>query len=88
MTVVFTVTLGLLVVAATMVLIRLLRGPSTLDRILAVDVLLMLTVAGVAVEMAMSLRGANLALLAAVALLGFVSSVTGARLVEDKETHR
>lgn len=88
MTVVYAITLGLLVAAALLTLGRLLRGPSTLDRILALDVLVVLTAAGVAVEMGISASGSNLALLVAVVLLAFVGAVTVARLAERRESHR
>lgn len=88
MTVVFAITLGLLVLAGVLTLARLLLGPSTLDRILAVDVLVMLIAAGVAVELGISSSGANLALLVAVVLLGFVGSVAAVRLAERRESHR
>lgn len=88
MTIVFATTFVLLAVAAGCVTARLARGPRTLDRILAVDVLVVLIVAGVAVEMAMSSRGTNIALLLTVALLGFISSVSAVRLAENRREHR
>lgn len=85
---VFTVTFGLLCLAGLLVLVRLLRGRSTLDRIVALDVLITLIVAATAVGMALSRSGANMALLAAFALLAFIGSVSAARLVERKEPYR
>jgi multicomponent Na+:H+ antiporter subunit F len=43
--VVFGVVLGLLCVAGALTLVRLLRGPDTLDRIVALDVFVILIVA-------------------------------------------
>lgn len=88
MTVVFIVAFGMLAAAGLLTLWRLLRGPSTLDRVLALDVLLVLIVAGVAMGMAASLRGLNLALLLSVALLSFIGSVSAVRLVERWGEHR
>ncbi|MQA14506.1 MAG: sodium:proton antiporter [Pseudonocardiaceae bacterium] len=88
MTTVFTITLTLLCVAGVLTLVRLLRGPSTLDRIVAVDVFIILIVAGAAVYVAVYRDGANITLLAAVALLGFVGTATAARLAERREGHR
>ncbi|MFF5992557.1 monovalent cation/H+ antiporter complex subunit F [Prauserella flavalba] len=88
MTVVFAITFALLGLAGLMILLRLVRGPRTLDRILAVDVLVVLIVAGTSVGMAMSLRGIYIALLVAVALLGFVGSISVVRLVERREEYR
>lgn len=88
MTAVFVVTLVLLGAAGVLTLVRLLRGPETLDRIVALDVFVVVTVAGTAVYVAYFADGANIPLLAAVALLGFVGSVTAARLAERRERHR
>ncbi len=88
MTTVFTITLVLLCAAAFLTLVRLLLGPSTLDRIVAVDVFVILIVAGAAVYVAVYRDGSNIPLLAAVALLGFVGSATAARLAERRERHR
>lgn len=88
MNVVYLVTFSLLVLAGLFALIRLVRGPRTLDRVLAIDVLVVLIVAGVAVEMAMTGQGMNLSLLVAVALLGFVGSASVVRLAEAKEGRR
>ncbi len=88
MTTVFTITLVLLCAAGFLTLVRLLLGPSTLDRIVAVDVFVILIVAGTAVYVAAYRDGSNIPLLAAVALLGFVGSATAARLAERRERHR
>ncbi|MFC4002428.1 monovalent cation/H+ antiporter complex subunit F [Prauserella oleivorans] len=88
MTIVFGITFGLLGLAGLLTLIRLVRGPRTLDRILAVDVLVVLIVAGTSVGMAMSLRGIYIALIVVVALLGFVGTISVVRLVERREEYR
>ncbi|SFQ73184.1 multicomponent Na+:H+ antiporter subunit F [Amycolatopsis arida] len=88
MTVVFVLTFTLLAVAGLAALVRMLRGPRSLDRLLALDVVLVLIVAGAATDMARTGRGLNLALLVAVALLNFVASVSAVRLVERREQHR
>lgn len=88
MTVVFTITLVLLCAAGFLTLVRLLLGPSTLDRIAALDVFLILIVAATAVYIAAYRDGSNIPLLVAVALLGFVGSATAARLAERRERHR
>lgn len=85
MTVVFALTLVLLSAAALLVLVRLLRGPGALDRIVAVDVLVVLIVAGAAVGVAVQRNGAVIPLLVAVALLGFVGSMTAVRVLEGRE---
>jgi multicomponent Na+:H+ antiporter subunit F len=88
MNVVFLVVVFLLGAAGALTLARLLRGPDTLDRVVALDVLVVLIVAAVAVYAAFHEDGSNIPLLAAVALVGFVGSATAARLVERWERHR
>ncbi|MGP4015568.1 monovalent cation/H+ antiporter complex subunit F [Saccharopolyspora sp. 5N708] len=85
---VFLVTFGLLCVAGLLVVIRLLRGRSTLDRIVSVDVFVTLVVAATCVGMGWQGDGSNIALLAAFALLAFIGSVSAARLIEKKEPYR
>jgi multicomponent Na+:H+ antiporter subunit F len=84
-TVVYTMTLVVLSAAALLVLVRLVRGPTALDRIVAVDVILVLIVAAAAVGLVPEERGVVIPLLVAVVLLGFVGSVVTARLVEHRE---
>lgn len=88
MHVVFVVTLALLCVAGLLVLVRMIRGKTTLDRIVSLDVLVTLIVAGTCVAMGRQQDGSNIALLAAFALLAFIGSVSAARLVEKKEPYR
>jgi multicomponent Na+:H+ antiporter subunit F len=87
-TIVFAVVLGMLGLAAALVLVRMLLGPETLDRIAALDAFVVLIVAGAAVYVAYYEDGSNIPLLAAVALVGFVGSATAMRLVERRERHR
>ncbi len=75
---------GGLTVAALLVLVRLVLGPSVPDRIVALDTLLQVVVAGIAVTAAVTGNGDFLAVLVAVSLLGFLGSVTVARFVERR----
>jgi multicomponent Na+:H+ antiporter subunit F len=84
----FPVALTMLGVAAALTLFRLIRGPSTLDRIVALDVFVVLTVVAAGVYVAYYRDGSNIPLLAAVALVGFVGSTTAARLAVRRERHR
>lgn len=88
MTVVYTIVLVMLTVGGGLTLWRLLRGPTTLDRIAALDVIVVLIVASAAVYAAIFADGSNIPLLAAVALIALVGSATAARLVERWERHR
>jgi multicomponent Na+:H+ antiporter subunit F len=87
-TVVFAIVSGMLAVAALLTLVRLFRGPHALDRIAALDVFVVLVVAGVAVYVAYYREGTNAPLLVAFALLAFVGSAAAARLTERRERHR
>lgn len=82
MTVVYVVTLALLTLAGLLALVRVARGPTDLDRVVALDVLVVLVVAGVTVDIALRHESWNLALIGSVTLLGFLSAVAAARLVE------
>jgi len=81
---VLTVCLLALALAAVLVVVRLVLGPSVPDRIVALDTLLQVVVAGIAVAAAVTRDGSFLAVLVAVALLGFLGSVTVARFVERR----
>lgn len=84
MTVVLWLSFGGLTLAALLVLWRLVLGPSVPDRIVALDTLLQVVVAGIAVTAAVTGDGDFLAVLVAVALLGFLGTVTVARFVERR----
>jgi multicomponent Na+:H+ antiporter subunit F len=73
-----------LAVAGLLLLARLLLGPSVPDRIVALDTMLQVVVAGIAVGAAATGRSYFLAVLVAVALLGFVGTVVVARFVERR----
>lgn len=79
MTVVALVCAVLLTVGAVLTLIRAEKGPSILDRAVALDVLTGVLVSAVAVEAAWSRRIDTVPILVVVALVGFVASVTIAR---------
>jgi len=70
--------------AALLVLVRLVRGPSVPDRIVALDVLVQIVVAGIAVAAAVTRNGTYLSVLVAVSLLGFVGTVSVGRFVERR----
>ena len=73
-----------LTLAAALCLVRLVAGPTVPDRIVALDALLLIVVSGIAVGAAATGDGSFLAVLVAVALLGFVGTVTVARFVEQR----
>jgi multicomponent Na+:H+ antiporter subunit F len=87
-TAVFVAVLGMLGAATVLTVFRLVRGPSTLDRVVAIDVYVVLTVVATGVYVAYYRDGSNVSLMAAVALVGFVGSVAVARLAVRRERHR
>ena len=70
--------------AAVLALVRLVLGPSVPDRIVALDVLVQIIVAGIAVAAAVTRDGTYLSLLVAVSLLAFVGTVTVGRFIERR----
>ena len=79
MTVVVVLAAVLLAAGAVLTLVRAERGPSMLDRTVALDVLTSILVSAVAVHAAWTRRTDTVPLLLALALVGFVGSVTIAR---------
>lgn len=85
MTVVYAITLAMLGLAMLGTLVRLVRGPSRFDRVLALDVLVVVFVSAVAVEAAWRRDGGNVVTLLVVALVGFVGTTAFARLAGGDE---
>lgn len=76
---------SLLSVAALLALVRLYRGPSLLDRVVAADMLLATMVGAVGAEAAVNRHATTLPVLVVLALLGFVGSVSLVRFaVRDR----
>lgn len=88
MTTVYLIVLGMLCLAGLLTLVRLFRGPDTLDRIAALDVFVVLIIAATAVYVAFYRDGSNIPLLVAFALVAFVGSASAARLTERRQRHR
>ena len=84
MEIVLTVTAVILSLAAAGAIVRIAIGPSLLDRVLASDVLLALIGAALCIDMAVNRHLNNLMLLVALAIIGFIGSVTVARFVADR----
>lgn len=85
MTVVAYVVGGILSVAAALALYRAVRGPSILDRVLALDVVLAVIGAALVLNMVVNRHLDNLILLVTISLIGFIGSVTVARFVTDRK---
>jgi len=80
-TVVLGISLAMLGVAAALVLVRLFKGPSNLDRIVAAEILLVIVIAGVALESARQHTTTYLSLLMILGLVGFVGGVAVTRFL-------
>ncbi len=81
MTVVFWAAYAMLGAGALLTLVRLARGPSLLDRVVATDVLLVIISAGLAVYAALRRDPPVVPVLVVVSLLAFVGSVSVARYI-------
>lgn len=89
MDVVLTVCAGLLGVAALLLIVRISLGPTMLDRVVALDVLVAVMIAALALEAAVRQHTTTLPVLVVLSLLGFVGSVSIARFSpgsDDVET--
>jgi multicomponent Na+:H+ antiporter subunit F len=72
---------------ALLTLVRLARGPSLLDRVVATDVLLVIISAGLAVYAALERDPTVVPVLVVVSLLAFVGSVSVARYIGGMLIH-
>lgn len=79
---------GVLGVAATLTLIRMARGPSTLDRIVAADVIIAVVIAGLAMEASLNHHATTLPIMVVLSMLGFAGSLSMARFVADRDQAR
>ncbi len=81
MTVVYWLAYVMLGGGALLALVRLARGPSLLDRVVATDTLLVIIAAGLAVHAALARDPTLVPVLVVVSLLAFVGSVSVARYI-------
>ena len=75
---------GCVGLAGLLCLARLVKGPSVTDRMVALDTLLIVIVTGVGVAAARVGRSVFLDAMVVAALLGFVGTVTVARMIEGR----
>lgn len=85
MTIVVYVVSGILSLAALLAVYRAVRGPSILDRVLALDVVLATIGAALVLTMVVGQHTDHLVLLVVVSVIGFIGSVTVARFVTDRK---
>lgn len=84
MTAITTICLAALAVSAVLCLVRLIRGRSLADRIVALDVLLIIIAIGIAVDAARTRRGTYLDALLVVTLIAFIGTTAVARFIERR----
>ncbi|WP_026875923.1 monovalent cation/H+ antiporter complex subunit F [Jiangella gansuensis] len=86
MTIVIWVCAAMLAVAAALVVTRMTLGPTMLNRVVAMDVLIAIVVAGLGLEAALNQHTTTLPILVVLSLVGFVGSVSVARFAarDDK----
>jgi multicomponent Na+:H+ antiporter subunit F len=77
--------LGGLTLAGALFLLRMLRGPTLADRVIALDALLVTLVSGIGGLVALTRRAIFLDVLVVVSLVAFVGTVSVARFIERRE---
>ena len=85
MTVVLAVCVGFLAVAALLLVVRIALGPTMLDRVVALDVLVAVMICGLGLEAAVNQHTTTLPILVVLSLLGFVGSVSVARFTRGSD---
>ncbi len=85
MNVVLVICATMLTVAALLLLVRITRGPTMLDRVIGFDVLVAATICVIGMEAAVNQHTRTLPLLVGLSLLGFVGSVSVARFTRGSE---
>ncbi|MEX2588139.1 MAG: monovalent cation/H+ antiporter complex subunit F [Actinomycetota bacterium] len=78
------IALAAITLSGLLCLVRLVRGGSLADRIIALDTLLVVIVSGVGILAARANSPVFLDMIVLAALLGFVGTVTVARYIENR----
>jgi multicomponent Na+:H+ antiporter subunit F len=85
MTVVLTICVIMLGVSALLLVTRISLGPTMLDRVVALDVLVAVVICGLALEAAINRHTTTLPILVVLSLLGFVGPVSVARFTRGSD---
>lgn len=85
MSIVLGIVAVILGVSALCAIYRAARGPTILDRVLAVDVLLAIVGGALAADMVFNGHTNSLVILVATSVIGFIASVTVARFVIERK---
>jgi len=84
-TVILAVCVIMLGLAALLLVARISLGPTMLDRVVALDVLVAVLICGLALEAAIHRHTTTLPILGVLSLLGFVGSVSMARFTRGSD---
>ena len=85
MSAVLAICVAMLGAAALLLVIRISRGPTMLDRVVALDVLVSVVICGLSLEAAVNRHATTLPILGVLSLLGFVGSVSVARFTRGSD---
>ncbi len=78
--------LGCFVVTGALAVLRVMRGPSLADRVVALDVALIALMCALATDAAVSGDAVALDLLVVISIVGFTATVSASRFIEHEET--
>lgn len=85
MSVVIVVCMAFWAIAAILLLVRMSLGPTMLDRVVALDVMVAVIIGGLALEAAIDRDNTTLPILVVLSLLGFIGSVSVARFTQGSD---
>lgn len=85
MSVVIVVCMAFWAVAALLLLVRISLGPTMLDRVVALDVMVAVVIGGLALEAAVDRDNTTLPILVVLSLLGFIGSASVARFTQGSD---
>lgn len=75
-------------VSAVLAIVRISRGPSVLDRVVAADVLIAVVIAALVLEAVVHRHTTTVPIMLVLSLVGFAGAVSVARLVGSREAPR
>lgn len=81
-----TIAFTLLLAAALVAVIRVFRGPSLADRVIALDLVLVALMTSIVVDAANTGSAVGLDLLVVIAIVGFTTTVAVSRFIERTNT--
>lgn len=88
MSVVGTICVVLLAITGVLCIVRIVRGPTMLDRTVAADVFVAASAGAIGIEAAVERHDTTLSILVVLALVGFLSSVSIARFAAPDTDRR